>query len=113
MSGSSQLTSARRIIVLTIAIPAVGSAVTIRSLAQAAVTAAGESIDQIVGWNISGVLADRTTQRPAMAIGHSVASCVSTYAIGQAVSPPVSDDTTFVGGVAGAITTAVIELYIK
>ena len=113
MNGSSQLTSVRKLIALSINIPAVASAVTVRSLVTTGLETAGESPDSIVGWRISDHLADRTTKRPAVCIGHSVVACISAYAQDNEVFPPVADDLVFVGGIAGAINNAVIEVYLK
>jgi hypothetical protein len=110
---SSQLVSVRRLIAASVTIPAVASAVSIASLVASALSTAGESDTQVVGWRISDHLADRTTKRPAVCIGHTVATCISAYAQDVEVFPPVCDTEVVVGGIAGAITGAVIEVYLK
>ena len=113
MSGNSQFVRLNRVVVLPIAIPAVGSAVTLRSLIATPLAAAGFGVGAVMGWRISPILADRVTQRPAMSIGHSLVDCVSTYALAATVECPTTDVDVFVGGVAGAIANAVVELHIK
>lgn len=110
--SNSQWTTSRRLVVVSATIPAAASAVTVLSLVSAGVAAQGEAPEQIIAWSLSG-LTSAGASRAQVGLGHAAGSVPSVYDAGEDILPLTADTTVFIGGIAGAVSNAVFEVYIK